>query len=353
MLRVLASVLGRTQLDLRGGANDEVFFKSFDKDQIETWCLVKDKKEGKTEENHLQTVERGKFSCEIVKMDTEKGKPRKNHAWLEAAWEVDYPQKKISGTEFFHELAVSYLVSKYLADLPSFSISKFLGADFSSPANAFTLQLKGGNVESFEERKPHLYFRHARAEELEDVLNDKISAEQLLSIIQQVLVSIRLAQHRIKLKHHDLHLGNVLVLDGPNIIESYETPEGIVNVSIVGARAVIIDYGLSAATDPESGLRMQRIDEQLLIGSSNNESDDGWGVWGSELDGDEGYDVAMFSESLTEILFKQRPLDVSKIAIVARLQEHVNVNFTDRGRPEERTGIDWTKLFRSFNMLAA
>ena len=168
------------------------------------------------------------------------------------------------------------------------------------------------------------------------------------SVVAQVLVSIRLAQHRIQLKHHDFHLKNILVQPrespGQWVVD---TPEGTLTLPVC-MDATIIDFGLSSATDPETGKRFRRIDECLLIqrDDESTTSDGSWGVWGSDLENDEGYDMAMLVECLTEALFTKRPLDIEKVAFVTLLQPLVNVNFTSRGRPRENCTIDWKAVWK-------
>jgi hypothetical protein len=176
-----------------------------------------------------------------------------------------------------------------------------------------------------------------------------IDAPQLVSVIYQTLVAIRLGQHRIKLKHHDMHLGNVMLADLDHVdTESWPTPEGVQTIKPLGLRVVLIDYGLSTAVDPETGLWIKRLDEVLLMDKDEEDSQAGqsWGVWGEPLENDEGYDAAMFIESMTEALFQERPLDISKLEIISGLQRLVASNFTDRGRPSEKTTIDWSSVFQ-------
>jgi len=275
----------------------------------------------------------------VVKVDDKIGNSKKKCAWVNVAWSKD--EKFFKSSEFIHEIAIGYLVRTYLTDLSVFSRASILDV-------------------SCDSHRACIGFRNlAPAIELEDAIHD-LSAEDFASILLQVFTAVCVAQDRIKLKHHDLHLGNIMIAP---IEESYdeiiETPVGVIKVPIKGFVATIIDYGLSSATDPESKLRHMRIDEELLIsrtrmeqeedmGQSVKSEDDEWGVWGPELEGDEGYDVAMLVESLTEELFKERPLNVDKIKIVAALQELVHINFTERGRPAEHCSIDWTKVFSVF-----
>jgi hypothetical protein len=275
----------------------------------------------------------------IIKVDDKIGNAKKKCSWVNVAWSKD--ENFFKSCEFIHEVAVGYLVRKHLTDLSVFSRASIVDVTCDS-------------------HRACIGFRNlSPAMEFEDVIHD-LSTEDFSSILLQVFSALCVAQHRIKLKHHDLHLGNIMITP---VEESYDeivdTPFGAIKVPIKKFTATIIDYGLSSATDPETKLRHARIDEELLIsrtrmeqeedmGQSIESEDDEWGVWGPELEGDEGYDVAMLVESMTEELFKERPLNVEKIKIVASLQELVNINFTERGRPAEHCSIDWTKLFCVF-----
>jgi len=276
---------------------------------------------------------------DVIKVDDYIGNSKKKCVWVNVAWSKD--SEFFKSSEFVHEVAIGYLVRTHLIDLSVFSRAIILDV-------------------SCDNHRAVIGFRNlSPAIEFEDAIHE-LSTAQFASILLQVLSALCVAQHRIKLKHHDLHLGNIMV---KAVEEDYEeiieTPVGVVKVPIVGFVATIIDYGLSSATDPETKLRHARVDEELLISRTRKEQeedmgqsvaseDDEWGVWSPQLDGDEGYDVAMLVESLTEELFKERPLNVEKIKIVAALQELVNINFTERGRPSEHCSIDWTKLFQVF-----
>jgi hypothetical protein len=88
-----------------------------------------------------------------------------------------------------------------------------------------------------------------------------------------------------------------------------------------------------------------RLDEDLLTKPKKDEPSDDWGVWGPKLEGDTGYDVAMFVESFVEELFRDRPLNIPKLQVVSSLQELFDIDFTDRGRPMETCVVDWPKVF--------
>jgi hypothetical protein len=287
---------------------------------------------------------------ELEAIDHEPGKAKKHCAWTEAAWVQD--DEKVQGNEYFHELAVSLMVREHLKDIPAFGASVIVGASYKSDGCGFEQRI-AGNVKKHNKRGLNLYFKSVgSARDLEDVVND-LTFDQFHSVLYQVLTAVRMGQHRIRLKHHDLHLGNVLLTpaDPEQKTLRLETPEGVQEIPMLGMLAVLIDFGLSSAVDPESKVLYQRLDEKLLIGDGDSEdssSEDSWGVWGAELDGDEGYDVAMFVESIVEQLFQDRPLNIEKLTLIAKLQALVNVNFTDRGRPAENCTIDWAALFQIF-----
>ena len=302
--------------------------------ETQCWVLVK-----KTGDSTIVGFNQKKHQGQIVKVDDKIGNQKKNCVWVDAAYSVD--SQFFKSNEFIHEIAIGYLVNKYLSDVKVFARAQVLG--ISCDANRCCI--------GFRNLSPAI--------ELEDAIHDMSTAD-FASIILQVLSAIAVAQERIQLKHHDLHLGNIMVVPNETeYVDQIDTKWGQVLVPVKGYLATIIDYGLSSATDPETKLRHMRIDEELLINRTRKEQsedmgedieseDDEWGVWGPELVGDEGYDVAMLVESLTEELFKERPLNVGKIEIVSKLQELVNINFTERGRPAETCTIDWGNLFSLF-----
>jgi hypothetical protein len=176
----------------------------------------------------------------------------------------------------------------------------------------------------------------------------------LHSCIAQVLVGVRLAQLRMKLKHHDLHLGNVMVSPRGEAGElEIQTPEGLVKVPLVGYDATIIDFGLSSMSEEKA---LVRLDIDLLIqgGSESSRSNSrltsdigkSWGTWDPDLSGDTGYDFGMFIESVTETVLDERPLNLEKITMLAKLQELILTKFTDRCRPQDPSLVDWAKVWK-------
>jgi hypothetical protein len=357
-------------------SNDAVFCKQFNSGKMETWCnvLKKPTPDTKLEYKTLYDInEKGKDSkvC-IVDIQANPQIPNeKRMKWMHAAFVIS--EKKLEGNEFFHELAINFLLSKYCNDLPMFSHSQMVAASWHVPdpncvncEKRTTMRHCNSSPTSSEEntkRKKRktdvkikegnrIWFRAVSnpSLSLEDAVHS-VSPKQLASIIFQTLVGIRLAQHRIKLKHHDLHLGNVMLADTDLEDEEYDTPEGKMKIKLHGFRVVLIDYGLSSAVDPETGLWIKRLDECLLMAEQDQVEDqdvqeNSWGVWGEPLLDDEGYDAAMLIESLTESLFEERPLDIKKLEIISVLQQYASSNFTDRGRPSEKTKLNWEKVFQ-------
>lgn len=323
--------------------NAHVFFKAFEGG--ETWCLISDKAPGN--DKFMCAHDGSTKTCGEFVVCKSRGRKRANKTWMKMAYVND--AKTQEGCEFFHELGVSMLVCKYLDDIPAFSMAKLLSAEWRGISPLKELA-KNGNTRELWAAGPHLYFADAQGSELEDAIID-LTGSQLDSIIKQVLVALRIAQHRISLKHHDMHLGNVLLHKEEDSEWVVETPEGTVRVPIRGYRAVLIDFGLSSAIDPDSKRQLRRLDESLLTAAPSNDSDtDGWGVWGPELEGDNGYDIAMFVESLVEGLFMERPLSIDKLKLVVALQPLVHVNFTRRGRPSERCAVDWKMIFKAIEL---
>lgn len=353
MFKLLKSIQARNAWKADGESPlQPVFYKEFDHDTLETWVRVnvQNPKLGAKVQDASNPDKMLLGTVETI--DHEPGKQKKHCTWMEAAWAQD--DEKLQANEYFHELAISLLVKQYLSDIPAFAASRIVGASYKSDGCNFQQHI-GGNVKKHNKKGLNLYFKSvSSSRDLENVLND-LTYAQFHSILWQVFSSICVAQHRIRLKHHDLHLGNVLLTPADPELKSMkiDTPNGEQIIPMHGIQAVMIDFGLSSAVDPESKLLVQRLDEKLLIAGDDSDSessgsqasDDSWGVWGAELSGDEGYDAAMFIESLVEKLFEDRPLNIPKLSLVSKLQELININFTDRGRPAEHSSIDWGKVF--------
>lgn len=326
MLSFCESILSSPKKTLQ--VSDSLFVKKLDSESVTTWGRIRiAEKDGC---QTIQTADGREIQGFVETIDDEKGSNKKLCTWAEIAWVVDEQAKEVKSNEFFHEYIMNMLVNKYLADVPSFSRAALVDAKYSATAES---SLSFQKVED--------------CSEMEDIVND-MTSEELRSVLLQVFASVCLAQQRIQLKHHDLHLGNVMISPTKETEWIVELPFGTVRIPIVNLHATIIDYGLSSATDPESKHRYVRVDEELLI-KVDPEEDDEWGVWGPELQGDEGYDVAMLVESIVEQLFNDRPLDIPKLQIMATLQKFVNVDFTERGRPMQHCTINWQDIFAALD----
>jgi Haspin like kinase domain len=322
MLSLCESILSETKK--KNEPLNNYFVKTLDKEAIQTWVRVRlaDKNGCQT----IQSTDGRQFQGFVEVINDERGTNKKLCTWIEAAWVTDEQAKEMKSNEFFHEYVMNMLVKKYLSDIPSFSRASLMDAVYS------------------DKDKSYLHFRNVDdCAEMENVVND-MTGEELRSVLLQVFASICVAQERIQLKHHDLHLGNIMISPTKETSWTVDLPFGKVIIPIVNLHATIIDYGLSSATDPETGHRFVRLDEELLV-KTDPEEDEEWGVWGPELKGDEGYDVAMLVESIVEQLFKDRPLDITKLQIIATLQQFVNVDFTERGRPMQHCTIEWKDIF--------
>ena len=372
MLSILQTVASRIPYEIASNTNDAIFCKQFNPGKMETWCSVLKKPTEFLQQTKLlfDVNDRKESSVVITDIQANPEIPcDKNTKWLQAAFIKS--DRTLEGNEFFHELAINLLLNKYCNDLSIFSHSQLVAATWHVSDSAIvscdkrtTMHHCNASPTSSEEGKRKkrksennkmkegnkLWFRAVSnpSMSLEDAALS-ISTKQLISIIFQTLLGIRIAQHRLKLKHHDLHLGNIMLADTDVDEAEYDTPEGKFKVKFHGFRAVLIDYGLSSAVDPETGLWVKRLDECLLMADQGDSGGDSWGVWGEPLDGDEGYDVAMLVESLTEALFEERPLNIEKLKIIAALQHFASSNFTDRGRPSEKTKINWAKVFLYLN----
>jgi hypothetical protein len=266
---------------------------------------------------------------------------RKNCTWENCAWIVDPYAKSLLSCEYFHELVMGLTLREKLLDIPVFSRAFLQFADLGKKQLHFS---KVGGVNE--------------AKELDAIIHE-LRPEELQSIVFQVLVSICIAQKRVKLKHHDLHLGNVMITprQSPGVW-GVKTPVGIFTVPLIGYDATIIDFGLSSceASFGENHLHLSRLDSDLLCmgdsgtSSVSNASDIGksWGVWDPDLEGDTGYDFCMFIESIIDTIVQGRPLDITKLTFLSEVQKFSGAKCTGRNRPETKSTLDWEQVFKKF-----
>jgi hypothetical protein len=318
-----------------------IFFKKFKRDQLNLWIRLRTQ----ASKFHALTVpveawcvdgeiKRG----EIDLLQDTKGYSRRFCTWVNALWVYDGYSECLRCNEFFHEALLSYSIRTTLHDLPMFSRAAIMVANVSKRTLGFKKVLGGVDMDK------ELY---------------KMTCSQLHSCIAQVLVGLRIAQSRMNLKHHDLHLGNIMVSPRTESGEfQIETPEGPVKIPLVGYDATIIDFGLSSLSQEKS---LVRLDIDLLIqggsqlshSTSRVTSDIGksWGTWDPDLTGDTGYDFSMFIESVTETVLEERPLNLDKITMLAKLQELITTEFTERCRPQHPSLIDWSKVWNILELV--
>lgn len=364
MLTVLKALAARVPWGAELRPDDAALCKTFDQSRLETWVRAAKAEGGIVV---ADAREKGKeWRTASLEELSEVPEPRRDVSvptrWIDTAWVVE--DKELRANEFFNEFAIAWLVAQRLSDLPQFSACALLGGAWHAPRvdlpvvartrrDIYTDHDAPAPPKTSRRASDHnkLWFRLAGDARMLDDVVDRLSIDQFRSVLQQVFVALRIAQARIALKHHDMHLGNVMITKTADGEETYETPEGPVTIRTHGIRALIIDFGLASATDPDSGLRVRRLDEELMLQSQEDASDasgGSWGVWGSVLEGDEGYDVAMLVESITEELVHERPLNIPKLELLSRLQALVPTDFTRLGRPAERTRIDWAQVWRVF-----
>jgi hypothetical protein len=279
------------------------------------------------------TKDSKKVQGSIDLLQDSQGYLRKQCQWENIAWVRDPYSKSLLTCEFFHEACMGIVIRNYLADIPVFKRAFLQFADI---------------------EKKQLHFSMVGGKELDTVIH-LLNAVELQSVVFQVMVSLCIAQHRIRLKHHDLHLGNVMVVPrkepGSWIVE---TPEGRFTVPLVGYDATIIDFGLSSCV--VNDVSISRVDADLLaLGDSGTSSvskasDVGksWGVWDPELTGDTGYDFTMFVESIVDNTTLERPLPIPKLIFLSELQKFAKSNCTERNRPVKKCDVNWKSLFETF-----
>ena len=314
----------------------QVFIKKFTSDQMELWVRLR---------NLDSAVRTADMSCDVHAVDgsvskgsidilqAEKGYSRRFCTWVNAKWVVDNYAKSLLCNEFYHEALLSYAIRIYMADVPMFFRA---------------------NLVSIDTLKKSLVFRHSGGKDFDKVIHS-LTFKQLKSVLLQTLVGIRLAQHRLKLKHHDLHLGNVMVAPCPQSTQVFDTPEGLLNVVIEGYEATIIDFGLSSICKDQAIIRLDM--DLLITGDSQTSSQNSvltedlgksWGNWNPDLNGDTGYDYAMFIESVTEQVVLERPLPMTKLDLLSQLQSLIKTSFTSRCRPITPFLVEWDKVWKIF-----
>jgi hypothetical protein len=319
-----------------------VFKKRFKVNQLYLWARLrtqpttKEKLLGSFEDlqSVAMTLQKKKVKGLLDVLQDSQGYLRKYCEWVNCAWITDPFSRSVQSCEFFHECAMGMVINQALADVPVFMRASLHLADLEKKQLQFALVNNGLELDS----SVH-----------------KLSLEALHSVIFQVLVALCIAQERIRFKHHDLHLGNVMIsprkANGSWIAK---TAYGMCTVPLVDYDATLIDFGLSSCK--EGDIEISRLDTDLLVigesgtSSCSHTSDVGksWGVWDPELDGDTGYDFTMFVENLLEATCAERPLNIQKVTFLAELQKLSQTPCTDRNRPAQKSGLDWTAVLRNF-----
>ena len=153
-----------------------------------------------------------------------------------------------------------------------------------------------------------------------------LSLEDMKSIVMQVLVSMAWAQKICHFKHHDMHPGNIFIDQGIVPLE-WKLPNG--KSLHLGGQYVarVADFGLSAITNPVSCTRHARVDYEL-----NSVSHKSWGKWDHILQGNEGYDVAVFLACLKDDTEGEKKRWISKL--LRELGKHSSTfKMSSKGRP--------------------
>jgi hypothetical protein len=137
-----------------------------------------------------------------------------------------------------------------------------------------------------------------------------------------------------------------------------DSPEGLLTIPLVGYDATIIDFGLSSICKDQEALIRLDID-LLIMGHSATSSQKSiasqdlgksWGTWEPELENDTGYDYAMFVESITDTVLRERPLNLDKIKLLIKLGDLITTPFTDRNRPENPSLVNWKKVWAALEL---
>lgn len=188
--------------------------------------------------------------------------------------------------EFTNEVLINHLVTKALVH-PQLSphFVQFLGA-YTHADNGYML------MERVQASLDDL-FDH---EEIEPEWASSLQAVHIAALMFQIVFAVSTMQAVLRLKHHDLHLGNVMIkrVDESTMFrgayvkdathfhyhvhgQNFYLPNG-------GLLIKIADFGTASAT--AGGKRVGRLDMPLF-----NDDVDAWGVWDLHLDGQYGYDL--------------------------------------------------------------
>lgn len=149
------------------------------------------------------------------------------------------------------------------------------------------------------------------AEEIERVVRRGLpsplfTVPELCSLFFQALFALVVAQRACKLKHHDLHSGNIFlkritpdtVFRGEKLQDAavfrYHLDGTDFFLPNCGFIAKIGDFGMSSMD--VQGHRLQRMDMDLF-----NDDPEKWGAWGATYEGERGYDA--------QVLFADVPVD--------------------------------------------
>jgi len=153
------------------------------------------------------------------------------------------------------------------------------------------------------------------------------------SVVLQVLVALAWAQYTSHFKHHDLHSENVFVSDRtvPNV---WPLPDGAcIRLPDATVSARIADYGQSSITFHKT--RFTRIDVHELDLNSLK-----WGAWNSILEGNEGYDMAVFLYSLEDDCMDNETDNLQFVHFLQQVAKSIRpYKMSKYGRPYGKIGV--------------
>lgn len=238
-----------------------------------------------------------------------------------APTKADGAQKLLRGNEYCTEVAVGVCLTRRVnAALPAPTFCRIQAAWRSAAFGNILMEHAGKSLES---------------------CLDSLTLAQLQSVVLQVLVALAWAQKRAHFKHHDLHPGNVFIKRS-EVPAAWHTPSGTcVHLPDTSLRAVIADFGLSAATDSRSAIRHCRADYALMSTEGR-----AWGAWTERLEGDEGYDIMVLISALREdATVPAQSAWVRSLEKAAR-ELAPALRMSNRGRPLTRVGFAPEQLLR-------
>lgn len=236
-----------------------------------------------------------------------------------------------------HEALVSAYVARALGDTPFF------------PAHIQDVQLTTNDDSLLK------FVRLTNACEISELARMReTTAEPLKTEVALVALATLLAQQRLGLKHMDLHCENVMWQNAPAEATRLLVPDFFgagrhlaIPLEKRGSIPAMIDFGLSTMrTHHAPSVQLLRADYHLLESYDNEEE---WGRYSTTLNGDEGYDLTTFVESMTRDVSDLRPQPLGCLRTLQRAHSALGApEITSEGRPRQKVAVTMRAFLETF-----